>query len=294
MIVATGATGFIGSHLIKRLNAEGFKRIIAVDRSDYLSIKRNLHDKIVQDLIDRDEFFKWIEANHTSIEFIFHLGARTDTTEMDTELLDELNTEYSKKVWKACYNYQIPLIYASSAATYGDGTRGFSDNHDSISELKPLNPYGWSKHEFDLWALSQKDHPFYWAGLKFFNVFGSDEEHKGKMASMIHQMEQQILKIGQVKLFKSYRPDYADGEQKRDFISVEKVTERMFRMMIERRKSGIYNVGTGKAKSFNEMALELFEKHNLPPKIEYIDMPVGIRDKYQYFTEADMSKANSL
>ncbi len=287
MIVVTGAAGFIGSNLIKKLNAENFNNIVAVDKFDNPLKNQNIQDCTLQATIDREVFFQWAYKNAEAIEFVFHLGARTDTLETDESIFKELNINYSQSIWKLCAEEQIPLVYASSAATYGDGSLGFSVNLNTLDQLKPLNAYGWSKHEFDLWAISQDRQPFYWAGLKFFNVYGQNEGHKGRMASMVYQMEQQILNTGRVQLFKSYHFKYGHGEQKRDFIQVSEVCELMYEKMLRREDSGIFNVGTKKATSFNDMAYELFEKHNLKPQIEYIDMPDSIKDKYQYFTEAE-------
>lgn len=294
MIIVTGATGFIGSHLIEKLNSLHFNRIVAVDQKGHIDSLRNLNDKILVDKLDKDSLLSWIDHHFESIEFVFHLGARSDTMETDQNLLWDLNVRYSQMLWQKCVDYQLPIIYASSAATYGDGSYGFSDSHELIPKLKPLNLYGMSKQAFDIWALSQAKQPFFWAGLKFFNVYGRNEDHKGKMASMIYQMDQQITRYGKVKLFKSYHPDYGHGDQKRDFISVDEVTEKMIKLMYARKPSGIYNIGTGQARSFNDMAMMLFEKHRIAPRIEYIDMPHGIREKYQYFTEADMKKYDQI
>lgn len=288
MIVVTGAAGFIGSNLIKKLNENNFKNIVAVDKFNNEVKNLNLKNVSLHSSVDRDVFHEWAKKNAEAIEFIFHLGARTDTTETDETLLYELNTKYSMNIWRLCVAEQIPLIYASSAATYGDGSFGFSNDQTLISKLKPLNAYAKSKHEFDLWALSQEKAPFYWKGLKFFNVYGSNEEHKGKMASMVYQMKQQISETGKVRLFKSYHSEYANGEQKRDFIHVDKVVSKLFDYMLNRNESGIFNVGTGTARSFNEMAYNIFDELKMPPSIEYIEMPEAIKDKYQYFTEAKL------
>ncbi|MEQ8474576.1 MAG: ADP-glyceromanno-heptose 6-epimerase [Marinoscillum sp.] len=293
MIVVTGAAGFIGSNLIKKLNEENFKNIVGVDKFEDEIKNENLRDCILHATVDREAFQDWAKLNAEAIEFIFHLGAITDTTETNTQLLKELNTEYSKKIWKLCVEEQIPLIYASSAATYGDGSHGFSTDLTTLKKLKPLNAYAHSKHDFDLWAIAQDKQPFFWRGLKFFNVYGPNEAHKGKMASMVFQMAQQIRETGKVKLFKSYRPDYTDGEQKRDFIHVQEVTNEIYSQMHKRKISGIFNLGTGKARSFNEMANYLFKELDIQPNIEYIEMPQEIRDKYQYFTEAKPSTDNS-
>ncbi|MAE81967.1 MAG: ADP-glyceromanno-heptose 6-epimerase [Flammeovirgaceae bacterium] len=290
MIVITGAAGFIGCNLIRKLNELNYNHLIVVDKFDNELKNSNLEGTKLLASIDRDVFIPWARENTEAIEFIFHLGARTDTTEMDLELLRKLNTEYSKSIWKLCVDEQIPLIYASSAATYGSGELGFSDDESLIPQLKPLNPYAVSKQEFDLWALAEEKKPFFWAGLKFFNVYGPYEQHKGKMASMIHQCYLQIQETGKVKLFKSYRDSIAHGEQKRDFVHVSDVVNILIKLMHHRKQSGIYNLGTGKAKSFNEMVNQVFISLNLEAEIEYIDMPEEIRDKYQYFTQAEMGK----
>ncbi|WP_421872336.1 ADP-glyceromanno-heptose 6-epimerase [Marinoscillum sp.] len=290
MIIVTGAAGFIGSNLILKLNQHNFHHIVAVDKFDNPDKNSNLSKAKVLATIDRDSFIAWARDNAEAIEFIFHLGARTDTLEQNMDLLRELNTEYTKRVWELCTEEQIPLIYASSAATYGDGSLGFSDDKDLLPRLKPLNAYAQSKHEFDLWAITQENQPFYWSGLKFFNVYGPNEEHKGKMASMIHQAFIQIESTGKVRLFKSHHPDYAHGEQKRDFIHVDEVTDTLIKLMHHRKNPGIYNLGTGKARSFNEMVRQVFESLNKPVSIEYIDMPEHLKDAYQYFTEAEMTQ----
>lgn len=235
-------------------------------------------------------FFEWLDKNQAEVEFCFHIGARTDTTEFDQDIFNKLNLNYSKQIWKKCHLYQIPLIYASSAATYGNGEFGYDDNELQIPQLKPLNPYGESKNEFDKWALLQKDTPFFWAGLKFFNVFGPNEYHKGRMASVIFHAYNQIKASGRIKLFRSHRPDYKDGEQMRDFVYVKDLIEVCIHLMHSRRNSGIYNLGTGKARTFVDLAKATFAALNLEPQIDFIDTPEDIRDKYQYFTQANMSK----
>ena len=294
MIVVTGAAGFIGSQLVHKLNQEGFKAIIAVDKFDREDKNKNLKGAHLHARVDRDEFFGWLDQNHEEIEFCFHLGARTDTTEFDRELLWRLNTEYSKEMWKRCVQYQIPLVYASSAATYGLGEHGYVDSEEIISELKPLNPYGESKNEFDKWAIQQEKKPFYWAGLKFFNVYGPGEHHKGRMASVIWHAYNQINTTGKMKLFRSHNPEFKDGEQQRDFIYVKDVCAVCMWLLRHRKNSGLYNLGTGKARSFNDLAKAVFAALEKEPLIEYIDTPADIRDKYQYFTEADMDKLRSI
>jgi ADP-L-glycero-D-manno-heptose 6-epimerase len=294
MIVVTGAAGFIGSCLIQKLNELKFRYIIAVD--DFSSEEKNLNleGKSIMTRVDRKDLFTWLEKNNREVEFFFHIGARTDTTEFDTKIFDELNVDYSKKVWESCVAYQIPLVYASSAATYGLGEIGYEDNEATISSLKPLNPYGDSKNNFDIWALQQDKKPFFFAGLKFFNVYGPNEYHKGRMASVIWHAYQQIQSNGSLKLFKSHRDDYQDGEQMRDFIYVKDLIDVCVFLMEHRKNSGIYNLGTGKARSFNDLGKATFMALGLEPKINYIDTPVDIRDKYQYYTEATMEKLRGI
>jgi ADP-L-glycero-D-manno-heptose 6-epimerase len=290
MIIVTGAAGFIGSVMVGKLNNKGYTNIIPVDDFSNPAKEKNLANKAFKEKVDRNIFFLWLEKNHRDVDFIFHLGARTDTTEFDVRIFDELNTGYSKKVWNACTEYGIPLVYASSAATYGMGELGYDDNHEIVPQLKPLNPYGESKNEFDKWVLKQKEKPEFWAGLKFFNVYGPNEFHKGRMASVIFHAYNQIRETGEVKLFRSHHPDFEDGKQLRDFIYVKDVTDAMYFLMTYREKSGIFNLGTGKARTFLDLAVASFRALNLEPNISFIDTPKDIRDKYQYFTEARMSK----
>lgn len=294
MIIVTGAAGFIGSCLIRRLNAENFKAIIAVDKFDRPDKNLNLAHAHVQERVDRDQFEAWLDVNYESVEFLFHIGARTDTTELDTALFSRLNTEYTKSVWRQCVKYQIPLVYASSAATYGLGELGYDDNEELIPKLRPLNPYGQSKQDFDVWALQQKEQPFFWAGLKFFNVYGPNEYHKGRMASVIFHAYNQIQQSGKMKLFKSHNPDYRDGEQMRDFVYIKDVVEVCSFLMHHRKHSGIYNLGSGKARTFIDLARSVFTATGKDESIEFIDTPLDIRDKYQYFTEANMSKLEGI
>jgi ADP-L-glycero-D-manno-heptose 6-epimerase len=296
MIVVTGAAGFIGSCLVKRLNQDNFNAIIAVDKFDSAAKNRNLEGARIQEKVDRDEFFRWLETNHELVEFIFHIGARTDTTEFNKEIFDRLNVAYSRQVWKCCVEFQIPLVYASSAATYGLGEHGYDDDDrtESLKKLRPLNPYGWSKLEFDIWATEQEKKPFYWVGLKFFNVYGPNEYHKGRMASVIWHAYQQILASGKMKLFRSHRNDYGDGKQMRDFVYVKDVIEVCMHLMHNRKQSGIYNLGSGKARTFLDLAHAVFASMGQPAVIEFIDTPADIRDKYQYFTEAKMDKLRSV
>jgi ADP-L-glycero-D-manno-heptose 6-epimerase len=294
MIIVTGAAGFIGSNLIQRLNQDNFNSIIAVDYFDHPEKNKNLVGLKIQEKVNRDEFIAWFDKNYETVEFIFHIGARTDTTELDIDLLTKLNTDYTKSVWKKCCQYQIPLVYASSAATYGLGELGYDDNEELIPQLKPLNPYGDSKQAFDVWALQQDEKPFFWAGLKFFNVYGPNEYHKGRMASVVWHAYNQIQKTGKMKLFRSHKANYKDGEQMRDFVYVKDVVDVCVFLMHHRKDSGIYNLGSGNARTFNDLVKAVFAALNKPAAIEYIDTPVDIRDTYQYFTEAKMGKLKMI
>ena len=289
-ILLTGAAGFIGSHLLGFLNKQGYANIIIVDEFDNEDKWFNFDDKQFTEKVERSILFDWLKENNPAIDFVFHLGARTDTTEFDYSIHEKLNVEYSKNIWNYCTEKSIPLVYASSAATYGSGELGYKDDHAIVNELQPLNPYGISKNEFDKWALQQTSQPPSWAGLKFFNVYGPNEYHKGRMASMIFHGYNQIKKTGEVKLFKSHKPEFKDGEQLRDFIYVEDIAKVCYWLMQNNVESGLYNLGTGKARSFKDQITAIFNTLNKEPNIQYIDMPEDIRDKYQYFTEADMSK----
>lgn len=290
MIVITGAAGFIGSCLAAKLNEEGYNDLILVDDFSRKEKQANYKDKTFTDLVDRKSFADWLEANQSQVQFVFHLGARTDTTEFDRTIFDDLNLNYSKAIWKICTKYAIPLVYASSAATYGLGEHGYVDSHEVVSQLKPLNPYGDSKNDFDKWVLQQDERPFFWAGLKFFNVYGPNEYHKGRMASVVFHAFNQISNTGAMKLFRSHHDDFADGEQKRDFIYVKDVVNVCMFLMESRRNSGIYNLGSGKARTFIDLVKSVFEAMAVPADISFIDTPEDIRDTYQYFTEADMRK----
>jgi len=294
MIVVTGAAGFIGSVLVSRLNKENFKDIVLVDDFTKTEKLSNLENKKFTAKIQRNEFFNWLKDNHKFVQIVFHIGARTDTTEFNKTIFDELNFNYTKNIWKSCVEYGLPLIYASSAATYGNGEYGYNDDENIIPKLKPLNPYGESKNNFDIWALQQKDKPYFWAGLKFFNVFGPNEYHKGRMASVIFHSFNQIKTTGKINLFRSHKKGYNDGEQKRDFIYVKDVVNVLYFLMNDRKNSGIYNLGTGKARTFIDLANSTFLAMNIKPNIEFIDTPIDIRDKYQYFTEAKMEKLKSI
>ncbi len=290
MIVVTGAAGFIGSVMVEKLNQNDFTDLIVVDDFSNEHKNRNLAEKKYKEKVHRDDFFLWFDENYKEVDIVIHIGARTDTTEFDMDVLNILNLDYTKQIWLRCTEKKIPLIYASSAATYGLGEYGYEDNHDVVYKLKPLNPYGISKNEFDKWALKEDNTPPFWAGLKFFNVYGPNEYHKGRMASVILHAFKQVSDTGKVKLFRSHNPDFKDGEQLRDFIYVMDVVEVILFLMNKKPDSGLYNLGTGKARAFKDLAVSTFRAMNLDPVIEFIDTPEDIRDKYQYFTEADMRK----
>ncbi|MBM71385.1 MAG: ADP-glyceromanno-heptose 6-epimerase [Crocinitomicaceae bacterium] len=292
MIVVTGAAGFIGSQFISTLNQEGFNDIILVDDFTKVEKKGNYSDLVYTGKIERSAFPKWLKDNENQVQFVFHLGARADTAETNIELLNELNLDYSKTVWKLCVEYGLALVYASSAATYGDGAYGYLDSHDIVFNLQPLNPYGDSKNEFDKWVLQQERKPYFWAGLKFFNVFGPGESHKNRMASVVLHTFRQVSETGRMKLFRSHNPKYKDGEQSRDFVYVKDVCRVCFYMMINRltTQSGLYNLGSGKARTFFDLVSATIKSMGVAPRIEFIDTPEDIRDNYQYFTEADLSK----
>jgi ADP-L-glycero-D-manno-heptose 6-epimerase len=290
ILVVTGASGFIGSCLVGYLNQLGYEKIILVDEFDDEEKKLNLLDKKYLVRVEREGFFEWYRKEEPKIDYIFHLGARTDTTEFDYSIHQHLNVEYSQKIWDLCTANEISMLYASSAATYGDGAFGYNDYHDLSEKLVPLNPYGVSKNEFDKWVLKQQSHPPSWAGLKFFNVYGPNEYHKARMASVVFHSFNQIKKYGKVKLFKSHKVGFRDGEQLRDFIYVKDIIKVCVWFFENKPESAIYNLGTGKAETFNNLVNSIFIAMNLQPLIDYIDIPEDIRDKYQYFTEAKMEK----
>lgn len=294
MIIITGAAGFIGSCLIKKLNEEGFNDLILVDDFSHPEKVNNYSGKLFTHCIERENFTEWLKNNQRFVQFVFHIGARTDTTEFNQAIFDELNLNFTKDVWNICVEFGLPLVYASSAATYGDGSFGYEDDHSIIPKLQPLNPYGISKNEFDKWALKQDSSPYFWAGLKFFNVYGPNEYHKNRMASVIFHAYNQIKKNGTMKLFRSHNPSYKDGEQLRDFIYVKDVVDVCMFLMKHRKDSGIYNLGSGQARTFLDLVKNTFKAMNKPEKIEFIDTPIDIRDKYQYFTEANMNKLRSI
>jgi ADP-L-glycero-D-manno-heptose 6-epimerase len=290
MIVVTGAAGFIGSCMVSWLNQQGYRDLILVDDFSHPDRERNYAAHTFSEQVEREHFFEWVQGKERFMQAIIHLGARTNTAEFDEALLLHLNTDYSKKMWAVCTEHQIPFIYASSAATYGGGEFGYSESAETIQKLQPLNPYGWSKQRFDLWVLAQQQQPVFWAGLKFFNVYGPNEYHKHRMASVIWHAWNQIKESGKVELFRSHHPDFLDGQQLRDFIYVKDVVSVIGFLLEKRPSSGIYNLGTGQARSFYDLAVSVFQAMGKEPQISYKDIPEDIRDKYQYFTEAKMDK----
>lgn len=299
-LIVTGAAGFIGSCMVEYLNEQGYENLILVDDFGVEAKRKNWENKKFIQIVERHFLFDWLNTKAPKIDAVIHLGARTDTTEFNYEVHRELNYNYSVHLWKYCTSNNIPFIYASSAATYGDGALGYNDNHEVIEKLQPLNPYGVSKNEFDKWAVQQPNQPPFWAGLKFFNVYGPNEYHKGRMASVIWHSFNQIKKDGIVKLFKSHKEGFKDGQQLRDFVYVKDVVKVIFWMFETIQKSnssatqqlnnGLYNLGTGTARSFEDLVKATFAGLDKTSNIEYIDMPLDIRDKYQYFTEANMQK----
>ncbi len=294
MIVVTGAAGFIGSYMVGRLNREGYRDIVLVDKFDDPMKISNYISKTYSDIVDRDDFFEWLEENNQHVQFIIHLGARTDTIGQESEVYQQLNFHYSKQIWKSCIQYGLPLIYASSASTYGDGSLGFNDSHNIIQDLKPLNHYAQSKHDFDCWALEQEEQPYFWTGLKFFNVFGPNEYHKGRMASVVYQAFNRISEKGKMKLFRSHNPEVKDGHQSRDFIYVEDITNVMLFFMNNRKHSGIYNVGTGESRTYLDLTKAVFKAMKVQEDISFVDTPQDIREGYQYYTCADIEKLRSV
>lgn len=294
MIVITGAAGFIASCLIEKLNSKGKQNLVLVDDFSIASKQANWHNKKFAQTINREIFLEWLPRHAENVEFIFHLGARTDTTEFDYEILNHLNLEYSKVVWKLAAKHKIPLVYASSAATYGLGELGYKDEDDLAFLLKPLNPYGESKNDFDKWAIDHDEKPISWKGVKFFNVFGPNEYHKGRMASVVMHTFNQVKETGAMKLFRSHNPNYYDGEQLRDFVYVKDVVDVLWYFYKNHEGNGLFNLGTGKARTFLDLAKATFAAMTVKEDISFIDTPEDIRNKYQYFTQADMSKLRQL
>lgn len=288
MIIVTGGAGFIGSVLIHELNQAGRSDIIVVDRFEQDDKWLNLRSLKFDRFIHADEFFDLLDTIQLeNVEAIYHMGAISSTTERDMDLLYKNNVEYSQLLLTIASDFEIPICYASSAATYGDGEQGYDDNQ--ISKLKPLNPYGYSKQLVDEWTIKQEfKNP--WYGVKFFNVYGPNEYHKTNMCSVVYQAYKQITATGKMKLFKSHRDDYKDGEQLRDFVYVKDVCKAMVELIKNKVESGIYNLGTGQARSFLDLTKATFKAMDKKENIEFIDMPESLRDQYQYYTQANMNK----
>lgn len=293
-VLITGAAGFIGGHVAHYLSTRNDLRLILSDDFSRSDKKPNWSNLPGVRLIEREELIDTLQTESIRPDWVIHLGARTDTTEFDYAVHERLNLNYSKSLWQFCSRLTVPLIYASSAATYGDGTHGYDDDESVLSTLQPLNPYGLSKHQFDLWVMNEANRPPHWYGLKFFNVYGFRESHKGRMASMVYHGFHQVMDQGSVRLFRSHRTDYRDGEQQRDFIYVKDIMQVIDWLMSNKPASGIYNLGTGKARSFNDLIGAVFQAVGKDVQIEYIDMPQDLRDSYQYFTEAPMEKLRSI
>lgn len=276
--------------LLQQLNETGNRDIVLVDDFSASDRKRNYLGKDFLFQIHRGDFLDWFQKTRHKIEAVYHLGARTDTISKDKAIFDQLNFNYSVAIWKVCVEKNIPLVYASSAATYGSGDDGFEDQHSIVSNLKPLNLYAESKNDFDKWVLGQEKTPSFWAGVKFFNVYGPNEYHKKRMASVVFHAFQQIHQTGEMKLFRSHKKGIADGEQKRDFVYVKDVCSICQFLMNNKPESGLYNAGTGTARTFKELVASIFSALSVEPKISYIDTPANIREHYQYFTEASIDK----
>jgi len=291
MIIVTGAAGMIGSAIVWALNQRGEDRILAVDLLGTDERWQNLSQLRFLDYLERDRFLELVlaEALPAEVRAIFHLGACSDTTERDASYLVRNNFEYTKALAAYSLRRGLRFIYASSAATYGDGSSGCLDREEALPRLRPLNMYGYSKHLFDLWAWRQGLLAQI-AGLKYFNVFGPNEYHKGDMRSVVLKSFEQVRRDGCIRLFRSYRPDYADGEQQRDFLYVKDAAAMSLHFLEQPELGGLYNIGSGRARSWNDLARAIFTALGLPARIEYIDMPVPLRDRYQYFTEACLDK----
>jgi len=295
MLVVTGGAGFIGSVLAAALNDAGRSDLVIVDRFGHDEKWRNIAKRDFFEIVPVEALHSWLERFGGEVEAIFHLGAISTTTFTDADEIIANNLNYSIALWRWCAAAKRPLIYASSAATYGDGTAGFDDagGIDAFKRLRPMNLYGWSKHAFDLWALRQAvagAAPPHWAGLKFFNVFGPNEYHKGDMMSLVAKNYRKVAAGETIRLFKSHRPDYRDGEQRRDFVYVKDCVAALLWLWRQGRDSGIYNIGSGEARSFLDLMNALGTACGRAPNIEFVDIPPEIRPNYQYFTEAKLTR----
>lgn len=297
MIIVTGGTGFIGSNLVAALEEKGCRDIVICDTLGEGDKWRNIAKREIRDIVNPERLFDYLDTHIDAIEMVFHMGAISSTTEQDVDSITQTNIVLSRRLWKWCGKNQKRLVYASSGSTYGDGNQGFKDveTTEGLAHLHPLNAYGWSKHVFDRRVArvledGQEPVPPQWAGLKFFNVYGPNEYHKGEQMSVICKLHPQVTAGAAAKLFKSYKPEYEDGEQLRDFVYVQDCVDVMIWLYENKKVSGLFNVGTGKARSFKDLALATFKAAGIEPKINYIEMPENLREKYQYFTESDMTK----
>jgi ADP-L-glycero-D-manno-heptose 6-epimerase len=296
MIIVTGGAGFIGSNLVAALEARGETEIVVVDRLGRDDKWRNLARRDIADIVPPEALRELISLRRHEIDMIYHMGAISTTTETDADLILASNWRASMEIWTLAAKYDLRLVYASSAATYGDGAQGFDDDPSraALARLLPLNAYAWSKHLFDrrvARAVARGEKlPSQWAGLKFFNVFGPNELHKGGQMSVVPKFKAQIEASGVARPFKSYRPDFGDGEQRRDFIYVDDIVAVMLWLLDNPAVGGLFNVGTGKARSFLDMAHAVFKALGREPRLEFSDMPETMRDRYQYFTEASMGR----
>lgn len=290
MIILTGGAGFIGSCFLWKLNKEAIDDIIIVDHLDHSEKWRNLEGKKFRDYIQKDDFLRLIESRKIpKPEFVVHMGACSSTILTDAAYYLKNNYEYSKVLAEWTLSQKVPFLYASSAATYGDGSLGYSDKDNDTKILRPLNMYGYSKHLFDLWILNN-NFIKKTTGIKFFNVFGPNEYHKKEMRSVVCKTFSDVRDEGEIRLFKSYRESYRDGEQKRDFVYVKDAVEVMYYFFVNPSKTGLFNLGTAKEETWNSLALAIFFALGKSPNIKYIDMPENIKEKYQYFTKADITK----
>lgn len=296
-ILVTGAAGLIGSRFVESCNKKGIP-VISVDKPEYFETRKEMKSVDFGEIVAIDRLTNWLKERTESltnapISAVVHMGACSDTTEMNVQYLTQNNVEFSQMLWRYCTELKVPLVYASSAATYGEGELGYADDEAMISRLKPLNPYGESKRQFDEWVLGEEKNgkaPPHWSGFKFFNVYGYGEAHKGKMSSVVWHAHQQIKDQGIVKLFKSHKDGIADGEQKRDFVYVGDVVKVLHFALDHPISRGIYNLGTGKARSFLDLVRATFRAMKREDLIEFIPTPVELRERYQYFTEATMQK----
>jgi ADP-L-glycero-D-manno-heptose 6-epimerase len=292
MIVVTGAAGFIGARFVRALGTR-FVPIVSVDHLQHFDARTEHAGIDFGERVEPDGLLTWLAGRSAGVDAVVHLGACTDTREQDRAYLSRVNVEFSQAIWRHCARARIPLVYASSAATYGDGSLGYDDDEQVIPRLRPLNRYGESKQQLDLWALGQDragSRPPAWCGLKFFNVYGFGERHKGPMASVVLHAFDQIVATGQVRLFKSHRPDVADGHQARDFVFVDDVVDVLARLVERPVDRGIFNLGSGRARTFLDLARAVFSALGVPERIEFIDTPEDVRRHYQYFTEARMER----